>query len=343
MDPVLVFALIVIVTALIFDFINGFHDAANAIATVIATRVLPPRAAVLWAAFFNIMAIFIVGSGVAKTVGNGLIDLKYVTPGVILAGLLGAITWNLMTWWWKIPSSSSHTLLGGYAGAAMGKAATIGGLKAATSVIILSGWIPTLLFIFIAPIIGLILSCCLMVATSWIFHRSNGPKTERWFRHAQLVSSALMSIAHGGNDAQKTAGIMTGILFTSGIIKTFDIPQGIMLAAYISMGLGTLAGGQRIIKTMGRRLTHLKPQGGFCAEAAAASSIFIATCLNLPISTTHVITGAVTGVGAIVRIKAVRWNVATRIVWAWVFTLPASAVFGWLVLTILRLVIPQYV
>jgi PiT family inorganic phosphate transporter len=200
-----------------------------------------------------------------------------------------------------------------------------------------------LLFIVIAPLIGLIISCVLMLGTSWLFYRCDGPRTERWFRHAQLISSAFMSIAHGGNDAQKTAGIMTSILFTSGLIKTFEVPQGIMIAAYCAMGLGTLAGGRRIITTMGRRLTHLQPQGGFCAEAAAACSIFIATYLKLPISTTHVITGAITGVGAIVRIKAVRWNVATRIVWAWVFTLPASAAFGWLAVTLLRLALPSYV
>jgi inorganic phosphate transporter, PiT family len=324
--PLVIF---IIVVALVFDFINGFHDAANAIATVVATRVLSPFKAVLWAGFFNTVAIFVMGTGVAKTVGSGLIDLKFVTLPVILAGLMGAIIWNLLTWWWKIPSSSSHTLIGGYAGAAMANAAAMGGLSTAGAALIASGWIPTLIFIIVAPLIGLLISCGLMVLTSWLFHRFEGPLMDKWLRAMQLVSSAFMSIAHGGNDAQKTAGIITGVLFTAGAINAFEVPFWVLAAAYLAMGAGTMAGGWRIVKTMSRRLTHLKPQGGFCAETAAAASILIATALKLPISTTHVITGAITGVGAVVRLKAVRWNVAGRILWTWALTLPASAALGW--------------
>jgi PiT family inorganic phosphate transporter len=331
--------LFIIFIALAFDFINGFHDAANAIATVVATRVLSPFMAVLWSAFFNTAAIFIMGTGVAKTVGSGLIDLQFVTLPVILAGLLGAITWNLLTWWWKIPSSSSHTLLGGYAGAAMANAAMTVGLSAAPTALIAGGWIPTLIFIIAAPLIGLFISCVLMVGTSWLFQRANGPMMDKAFRGLQLVSSAFMSLAHGGNDAQKTAGIITGVLFTAGTIKSFDVPGWVLALAYLSMGLGTMAGGWRIVKTMSRRLTHLKPQGGFCAETAAAASILIATHLKLPISTTHVVTGAITGVGAVVRLKAVRWSVAGRILWTWALTLPASAALGAGTFLLVRLVL----
>ncbi|MBI3419856.1 MAG: inorganic phosphate transporter [Proteobacteria bacterium] len=299
MDASLLLVIFVIFVALVFDFINGFHDAANAIATVVATRVLSPFVAVLWSAAFNVLAVFVIGTGVAKMVGKGLIDLHFVTVPVILAGLLGAITWNLLTWWWKIPSSSSHTLIGGYAGAAMANAALTEGIGKTFAALIPSGWILTLAFIFIAPITGLLLAYVMMILTSWLFHRVEGPKAERWFRRAQLVSSAFMSLSHGGNDAQKTAGIITGVLVSAGALRSFEVPHWVLWSAYLSMGLCTLAGGWRIVKTMSRRITHLRPQGGFCAETAAALSILLATQLKLPISTTHVITGAITGVGVV--------------------------------------------
>jgi inorganic phosphate transporter, PiT family len=327
--------IVIIGVALIFDFINGFHDAANSIATVVATRVLSPVHAVLWAAFFNFSAVFLIGTGVAKTVGSGLIDLKFVTPEVILAALIGAIIWNLLTWWWKLPSSSSHTLIGGYAGAALAHVTLIHALPNSFEVLVAEGWIKTIAFVFIAPVIGLTISYLLMLASAWLFHRADGPKMNTFFRGAQLVSSAFMSISHGGNDAQKTAGIITTVLLSAGIIQSFEVPMWVLWCAYIAMGLGTLSGGWRIVHTMSRKLTHLQPNGGFCAETAAAISIFIATELKLPISTTHVITGAITGVGAIQRLKAVRWNLATRILWTWALTIPASAALAALAMFII--------
>lgn len=329
MEQITLFIGIIIAIALIFDFINGFHDSANAIATLVATRVLSPFKAVLWSAVFNFSAIFIVGTGVAKTVGSGLIDLKFVTPEVILAGLSGAIIWNLLTWWWKLPSSSSHTLIGGYAGAALCSVQISHAIPNPFDILIVAGWSKTLWFILVAPLVGLIIAYVLMHINAWLFHKADGPLTDKWFRRLQLVSSAFMSISHGGNDAQKTAGIITTVLFTSGAITTFDVPMWVLWCAYSAMAAGTLFGGWRIVKTMGCRLTRLKPSSGFCAETAAALSILLATELKLPISTTHVITGAVTGVGAVQRLKAVRWNVAGSIVWAWVLTIPVSAGFGW--------------
>ena len=328
----------IIAVALIFDFINGFHDAANSIATIVATRVLSPVKAVLWGAFFNFSAIFIVGTGVAKTVGSGLIDLKFVTPEVILAGLIGAITWNLLTWWWKLPSSSSHTLIGGYAGAALTHVTLIHALPNSFDILVAEGWIKTIAFVFIAPVVGMLLAYGLMIINAWLFHKADGPKTDKWFRGAQLVSSAFMSISHGGNDAQKTAGIITTVLLSAGYLQHFEVPMWVLWAAYIAMGLGTLSGGWRIVHTMSRKLTHLKPSGGFCAETAAALSIMLATELKLPISTTHVITGAITGVGAIQRLKAVRWNLATRILWTWALTIPASAAIA----AIAMLIVAQF-
>jgi PiT family inorganic phosphate transporter len=331
------FIAFIVLVALIFDFINGFHDAANAIATIVATRVLSPVQAVAWAACFNFMAIFVMGTGVAKTVGNGLVDISFVTPHVILAGLFGAIAWNLLTWWLKIPSSSSHTLIGAYAGAAMSHVYQIGALAHPWDVLIAGGWGKTLLFIVVAPLIGMGLAFLLMVANAWLFRRVNGRAAAGWFRKAQLVSSAFMSLTHGGNDAQKTAGIITGVLLTAGYIKAFEIPMWVLWSAYITIGLGTLAGGWRIVQTMGCRLTRLKPSSGFCAETAAAASIFLATEFKMPISTTHVITGAIVGVGAVQRLKAVRWNVAGNIIWAWILTIPVSALFGGGAMFIVRL------
>jgi PiT family inorganic phosphate transporter len=331
MDSTLILAVAIILVALVFDFVNGFHDAANSIATIVATRVLSPAQAVLWAAGFNFIAAFSVGTGVAKTVGSGMIDLKYVTPLVILAGLLGAITWDLITWWLGLPTSSSHALLGGYAGAAMARAAHLRGLDQSFQVLIGGAWIKTLVFIVLAPLIGMVLAYSLMVAVYWLFRGMRPDKMDRYFRRLQLVSSAMLSFSHGANDAQKTAGIITGVLVTSGLLTSFEVPAWVIFLAYGAISLGTLSGGWRIVHTMGSRLTRLKPRSGFCAETAAAISIMFATeYLKLPVSTTHVTAGAIAGVGSIQRLKAVRWGVATNILWAWVLTIPAAAVVGWL-------------
>ena len=340
MDSTLVLVSGIILVALAFDFVNGFHDAANSIATVVATRVLSPPKAVLWAATFNFIAVFSVGTGVASTVGSGMIDLKYVTPLVILAGLTGAITWDLLTWWLGIPSSSSHALIGGYAGAAMARAARLRGLDHSFEVLIGAAWIKTLLFIVIAPLIGMFLAYTLMVAVHWIFRRARPDTMDKYFRRLQLASSALLSFSHGANDAQKTAGIITGLLVTSGMLSTFAVPKWVVLMAYAAISLGTLSGGWRIVHTMGSRLTRLRPRGGFCAETAAALSILLATRLGLPISTTHVAAGSIAGVGAIQRLKAVRWALATNILWAWVLTIPASALVGWVTMEAIQLVAP---
>lgn len=321
MDP-LVLVILIVVVALAFDFINGFHDAANSVATIVATRVLSPFHAVLWAAFWNFIAFIGTGTGVASTVGKGLVDLSLVTPYVILAGLIGAIVWDLVTWWWGLPTSSSHALFGGYAGAAIAAA----GFKA----IIVSGWIRILTFIVVAPVLGMILAYSLMILVHWLFRESTPKQMDKYFRRLQLVSAAIFSYSHGSNDAQKTAGVITGVLVTSGYLKTFDVPTWVIVAAYSAIGLGTMSGGWRIVRTMGAKLTRLKPRGGFCAETAAASSILFSTFLHMPVSTTHVTAGAIAGVGSIQRIKAVRWRIATNIVWAWVMTIPASGIVGWL-------------
>ncbi|MBL8174691.1 MAG: inorganic phosphate transporter [Bryobacterales bacterium] len=321
MDP-LVLVILIVVVALAFDFINGFHDAANSVATIVATRVLSPFHAVLWAAFWNFIAFIGTGTGVASTVGKGLVDLTLVTPYVILAGLIGAIVWDLVTWWWGLPTSSSHALFGGYAGAAIAAA----GFKA----IIVSGWIRILTFIVVAPMLGMLLAYTLMILVHWIFRESTPKQMDKYFRRLQLVSAAIFSYSHGSNDAQKTAGVITGVLVTSGYLKTFDVPTWVIVAAYSAIGLGTMSGGWRIVRTMGAKLTRLKPRGGFCAETAAASSILFSTFLHMPVSTTHVTAGAIAGVGSIQRIKAVRWRIATNIVWAWVLTIPASGIVGWL-------------
>jgi inorganic phosphate transporter, PiT family len=307
----------IILVALTFDFLNGFHDAANSIATVVSTRVLSPQKAVLWAAFFNFVAAFVMGTAVAKTMGKGMIDLSVVTNEVILAGLIGAITWNLFTWYYGLPVSSSHALIGGYAGAAVAKA----GLGA----ILLSGWTKTLIFIVMAPLMGLFVGFLLMVAVSWTFRRWQPFRLDQVFRRLQLVSAGLYSLGHGGNDAQKTMGIITGLLVTGGYLKTFDVPLWVILISHAAIALGTMFGGWRIVKTMGTKITKLQPMGGFCAETSGAITLFIATHLGIPVSTTHTITGAIIGVGATRRISAVKWGVAGRIVWAWILTIPLSA------------------
>ena len=312
--------LLIITVALIFDYINGFHDAANSIATVVSTRVLSPGQAVLWAAVFNFIAAFFFGTGVATTVGKGMVNLEVVTYSVILTGLLGAIIWNLITWYFGLPTSSSHALFGGYGGAAVA--------KAGFSAIIVSGWTKTLIFIVVAPVIGLCVGLLLMTSIFWIFRDTPPTRVAGGFRYMQLLSAAAYSLMHGANDAQKTMGIITGALVTGGYLATFHVPIWVILIAHAAIGLGTLTGGWRIIKTMGQKITKLQPPGGFAAETGAAVAIYTATALGVGISTTHTITGAIVGVGATRRLSAVRWGVAQQIVWAWVLTIPASASIG---------------
>jgi PiT family inorganic phosphate transporter len=338
--PALVLVVAVILIALTFDYFNGFHDAANSVATVVATRVLTPFQAVLWAAFFNFVSAFSFGTGVANTVGNGMVDLSVVTPYVILSGLLGAIVWDLITWWFGLPTSSSHALFGGYAGASMARVAFLRGAGRSSDAIVWGGWTKTLIFMVAAPVIGLVLAHIFMVAVYWLFRRSTPKKMDNYFRKLQLLSAAVYSYAHGTNDAQKTMGIITGLLVTGGYLKTFHVPIWVILAAHAAIALGTLTGGWRIVHTMGARLTRLRPRSGFCAEAAAATSILLATGLKVGVSTTHVITGAIAGVGSIQRVKAVRWGVAANIVWAWVLTIPASALVAAAFFVLLRLLMP---
>jgi PiT family inorganic phosphate transporter len=319
----------IILVALTFDFLNGFHDAANSIATVVSTRVLSPQKAVLWAAFFNFVAAFVLGTHVAKTIGSGMIDLTMVTRQVVLAGLLGAIFWNLLTWYYGLPVSSSHALIGGYAGAAIAK----GGFGA----IIPAGWTKTLIFIVLSPAMGALLAFSLMVSVTWIFRRWHPFKLDQLFRRLQLLSAGLYSLGHGGNDAQKTMGIITGLLVTSGHLKEFHVPLWVILLSHAAIAFGTLFGGWRIVKTMGTRITKLQPFGGFCAETAAAVSIVGVTLAGIPVSTTHTITGAIIGVGATRRLSAVKWGVAGNIVWAWILTIPLSALAAALAYAVIRL------
>jgi PiT family inorganic phosphate transporter len=314
---------VIILVALAFDFLNGFHDAANSIATVVSTRVLSPRKAVVWAAFFNFVAAFVLGEGVAKTVGKGMIDLAVVTHEVVLAALLGAIAWNLLTWYYGLPVSSSHALFGGYAGAAVA--------KAGFGALIPAGWIMMLSFILLSPLIGIILGFGLMVSVTWIFRKWAPFRLDRLFRRLQLVSAAFYSLGHGGNDAQKTMGIITGILVASGRLKEFRVPLWVVAASYSTIAFGTMFGGWRIVKTMGTRITKLQPFSGFCAETSGAVTIMAATHFGIPVSTTHTITGAIIGVGSTKGTSAVKWGVAGRIVWAWVLTIPLSAMVAALV------------
>lgn len=307
--------------ALVFDYINGFHDAANSIATIVSTRVLSPGQAVVWAAFFNFVAAFGFGTAVAKTIGKGMIDIHSVTFGVIFGGLMGAIIWDLITWYFGLPTSSSHALIGGYAGAACARAMSF-------RVIEPSGWSKTLVFIILAPLMGLVLGLLITSMTYWTFRRSSPNRVDRFFRKAQLVSAAFYSLGHGTNDAQKTMGIIAGVLFTAGYIKTFTIPIWVILIAHTAIGLGTLSGGWRIIHTMGSKITKLQPVGGFAAETAGAITLFLASSFGIPVSTTHTITGAIVGVGATRRLSAVRWGIAGRIIWAWILTIPMAAAMG---------------
>jgi len=332
--------LAIVLVALGFDFINGFHDAANSIATVVSTRVLTPGIAVVWAAFFNFVAAFGFGTAVARTIGSGLIDISIVDPIVIVAGLVGAIAWDLITWWGGLPTSSSHALIGGYAGAAVA--------KAGFAAILPAGWVKTLVFIVVAPLMGLVLALALTVGLSWALRRSLPRRVDRTFRSLQLVSAALYSLGHGTNDAQKTMGIIVGLLFAAQasfvgfpiqalhLTTANVIPVWVILSAHAAIALGTMAGGWRIVKTMGQRITKLTPFGGFCAETSGAITLFVASHFGIPVSTTHTITGAISGVGAAHRLSAVRWGVAGRIVWAWILTIPASAGIAGLTYVVLR-------
>jgi PiT family inorganic phosphate transporter len=342
MTPEVAFIVMIVAIALIFDFINGFHDSANSIATVVGTRVLSPGVAVVWAAFFNFAAAFTVGTAVARTIGSGLIDPAVVDPSVILAALVGAIVWNLVTWWAGLPSSSSHALLGGYGGAAIAKAG-IGALIAA-------GWVKPVLFIFLSPLIGAGAAMLLTIVLAWSLHRLPAAPLERVFRRTQLVSAAAFSLSHGANDAQKTMGIIVGLLVSTQhlfrdaagwqgrlyVSSADEIPFWIEMAAYSAIALGTALGGWRIVKTMGTRITKLRPFGGVCAETGGAAAVFIASAMGIPVSTTHTITGAIVGVGAANRLSAVRWGIAGRIVWAWILTMPMSAFMAAIAYVILR-------
>ena len=322
----------IVLVALAFDFINGFHDAANSIATVVSTRVLTPLQAVVWAAFFNFVAAFGFGVSVAKTVGKGVVEASVVDQWVILAGLTGAIVWDLITWYWGLPTSSSHALIGGFAGAAVAK----GGFAA----LVAAGLIKIGLFMILAPIIGFTVGFLLMLATVWILRRSTPGRVDWIFRRMQLLSAAAYSLGHGTNDAQKTMGIIAVLLFSTGHLGTeFYVPFWVIMAAHAAISLGTLSGGWRIVKTMGMRITKLRPVGGFCAETSGAITLLGTAFAGIPVSTTHTITGSIMGVGSLQRFSAVRWGVAGRIMWAWIFTIPASALIAALMLFLLRLVV----
>lgn len=334
------FILGIIGVALVFDFVNGFHDSANSIATIVSTRVLSPVAAVAWAAFFNFVAAFGFGTAVARTIGSGLIHPAVVDPLVILGALIGAIAWDVATWYFGIPSSSSHALIGGYGGAAVA--------KAGVNALILGGWFKPIIFIFIAPILGLVLGLGMMVATAWTFRRATPRRVDKYFRRLQFLSAAAYSLSHGTNDAQKTMGIIVGLLVASQhlfadfpvralhLTTAETIPTWVILAAHFAIAMGTFFGGWRIVRTMGSRITRLKPVHGFCAETGGAISVFLASFLGVPVSTTHTITGAIAGVGTARRVSAVRWGLAGRIVWAWILTIPLSAAVAGLAYYVLR-------
>jgi PiT family inorganic phosphate transporter len=308
----------VILVALAFDFVNGFHDAANSIATVVSTRVLSPRYAVIWAAFFNFIAFLIFETHVANTIGKGVVDAHVIDTAVVFAALTGGIVWDLITWWFGIPSSSSHALIGGLAGAAVA--------KAGARVLDTAGLTKIGISIVLSPLLGLVLGFILMTLVFWTFRHFTPTRVDAIFRRGQLVSAALYSLGHGGNDAQKTMGVIAVLLYANGMLgPDFYVPLWVVLACHAAMGLGTLTGGWRIVRTMGMRITKLKPVGGFCAETGGAATLFLATGLGIPVSTTHTITGAIVGVGSVMNASAVRWGVAGRIVWAWVLTIPCSA------------------
>ena len=331
----LALVILIIFVALVFDYVNGFHDAANSIATVVATRVLSPGIAVAWAAFFNFIAFLVFGTAVAKTIGGDMVNIAVIPPGdqlyVLLGAVVGAVIWNLITWYFGLPTSSSHALVGAYAGSALSSYIYHFGFTGVQTVLIAEGWIKTLSFIVLSPLIGMTLGFILMVSVYWIFHKVSVSKVDRVFRVGQLFSAAAFSLGHGGNDAQKTMGIITVVLVSGGFLqmtsagKLPEIPLWVVLLAHTAIGLGTLSGGWRIIKTMGTKIVKLQPVGGFCAETAGALTLFANTFAGVPVSTTHTITGAIVGVGSAKRFSAVKWGVAGRIVWAWVLTIPAAA------------------
>jgi len=311
--------ILLVLLALVFDFMNGFHDAANSIATVVSTGVLRPGQAVVFAAFFNLLALFVFHLSVAATVGKGIADPSVINVHVVFGALSGAITWNFITWYYGIPSSSSHALIGGIVGAVIA--------KAGTGALVASGIWRTVLFIFVSPLLGFVLGSLMMVAVAWIFRRSTPSRVDRWFRRLQLVSAGAYSLGHGGNDAQKTIGIIWMLLIATGYVSATDAapPTWTIISCYTAIAGGTMFGGWRIVRTMGQKITKLKPVGGFCAETGGALTLFMATLLGIPVSTTHTITGAIVGVGSTQRASAVRWGVAGNIVWAWILTIPASA------------------
>src|SRR3954451_23758202 len=328
----------IIVVALVFDYTNGFHDAANSIATVVATRVLSPGLAVIWAAFFNFIAVVVFGTAVAKTVGGDIVNIAVIPTDdrlyVLLAGVLGAISWNLITWYFGLPTSSSHALVGAYAGSAIASYMWHFGATSVQTVLIAEGWIKTLTFIVLSPLIGMILGYILMVAVYWIFRKVSVRRIDRWFRVGQLFSAAAYSLGHGGNDAQKTMGIITIVLVAGGFLqmapggKLPEIPLWVEIAACGAIALGTLSGGWRIVKTMGTKIVKLQPVQGFCAETAGSITLFTASYFGIPVSTTHTITGSIVGVGSAKRFSAVKWGVAGRIVWAWILTIPMAAIIA---------------
>jgi inorganic phosphate transporter, PiT family len=323
-----IFIIITILIAFIFDFTNGMHDSANSIATIVSTRVLSPQKAVVMAAFFNFISFFVFGTAVAKTIGSGMININAVTPGVVFCALIGAISWNIITWYFGIPTSSSHAIIGAYAGAAIA--------RSGFSVILASGWTKTLFFIILAPLIGIVLGRYLRKFMNWMFYNKSPHFVNRNSQYLQIFSASLYSLGHGSNDAQKTMGIIASLLYSAGWIKTFSIPDWVAISACFAIAAGTLSGGWRIVKTMGQKITKLKPIDGFCSDSASAASIFFATHFGIPVSTTHVITGAISGVGSAHRISAVHWNVTLRIVWAWFLTIPAAAILAALVFYIFR-------
>lgn len=328
----------IIIVALVFDYINGFHDAANSIATVVATRVLSPGVAVAWAAFFNFVAFLVFGTAVAKTIGGDMINISIIPQNdqllVLLAGVIGAVVWNLITWYLGLPTSSSHALVGAYAGAAISSYIWHFGPAGAQLVLKAEGWIKTIAFIILSPLFGMILGFAMMIAVYWIFHKVSIKKVDRGFRIGQLASAAAYSLGHGGNDAQKTMGIITIVLVSGGFLQMEaggslpEPPLWVILSAHFAIALGTLSGGWRIVKTMGTKIAKLQPVGGFCAETAGAITLFGATAAGIPVSTTHTITGAIVGVGSAKRFSAVKWGVAGRIIWAWVLTIPAAGVIA---------------
>ena len=313
--------LLLILLALTFDFLNGFHDSANSIATVVSTRVLSPRAAVLWAAFFNFIAFLFFGLHIANTIGKGIVDINIVDNRFIFGALMGACGWNIITWYFGLPNSSSHALIGGMIGAAL--------VKAGTSALVFEGITKTVIFIFVSPIAGLILGLLFGLAVYWMARKSNPSKVDHLFRKGQLLSAALYSLGHGGNDAQKTMGIIASLLFGAGLLgPTFHIPFWVVISCQAAIALGTMFGGWRIVKTMGQKVAKLKPIDGFCAESGASIMLFIASFFGIPVSTTHTITGAIMGVGSVRRLTAVKWGVAGTIIWAWILTIPCSALIS---------------